>query len=284
MILFQMFKQKRSCDFLCDRRQKITLLKMNNCLCRIGGNMKKILSCLLLFPALFSASSQSAMLAVEAGVMDWQSKASDYFGEAKDNNPFVKVKGFTANEYGDLYGHVTFEDPDDNAMYGTEINLIGQINLGDSDWNLYGQVFDKSKPKWGETNTLLGISWDKDIDDYYLQVALAGHYVDATYQAFDKDFEGGFNGGYFYVMLSKNLNVFDQNFKLSWWQEHYFARDDEYLIMAGDGKDFGFNGQFSVNWSFTENLSLNLSYRYAENNLGKQGYQDAIFYSVQYKL
>ncbi|QYJ78740.1 outer membrane protein OmpK [Shewanella acanthi] len=246
--------------------------------------MKKILFCSLLFPVFISVPAQSAMLAVEAGVMDWQSKASDYFGEAKDNNPFLKLKGFTANEYGDLYGHVTLEDPDNSSMYGTEINLVGQINIGDSDWNLYGQVFDKSKPKWGETNTLLGISWDKNIANTYFQVALAGHIVDATYQIFDKDFDGGFNGGYVYLMASRDVSVFDQNLTLTWWQEHYFARNDDYLILSGDEKDFGFNGQFNINWALSESTSINLSYRYSENNLGKQGYHDAIFYSFQYKL
>ncbi len=246
--------------------------------------MKNKILCSLVMSACFAAPSQAAMLAVEAGVMDWQSKASDYFGEAKDNNPFIKIKGATGNAFGDIYAHVTFEDPDDSAMYGTEINLIGQINLGDTDWNLYGQVFDKSKPMWGETNTLLGISWDKDIGDTYFQVALAGHMVDATYKSFDADFEGGFNGGYVYLMASKNINLFEQDFKLTWWQEHYFGRDDDYLALSGDEKDFGLNGQLNINWSFTQNMSFNLSYRYSENNLGKQGYHDAIFYSLQYKL
>lgn len=246
--------------------------------------MNTKLLCPLIITACLGGNCQAAMLAVEAGMMDWQSKASDYFGEAKDNNPFITLKGAVGNDYGDIYGHVKWEDPDDGAYYGTEINVIGQINLGETDWNLYGQVFDKSKPSWGETNTMLGLSWDKSYGDTYLQVALAGHFVDATYKSFDANFEGGFNGGYVYLLASHQLNLFQQYFKLTWWQEHFFDREDDYLVLSGDGKDFGFNGAVSVNWSFTKNLSFILSYRYAENNLGKQGYHDAIFYSLQYQL
>lgn len=92
--------------------------------------MNKKLIYPLIISACLSGTCQAAMLAVEAGMMDWQSKASGYFGEAKDNNPFITLKGAVANDYGDIYGQVKWEDPDDGAYYGTEINVIGQINLG----------------------------------------------------------------------------------------------------------------------------------------------------------
>ncbi|TKB55421.1 nucleoside-specific channel-forming Tsx family protein [Ferrimonas aestuarii] len=232
-----------------------------------------------------SASTQAGMLAVEAGVMDWGSNAEQHFGEGKSENSFVKIKGATGNAFGDIYAHLQLEDIEDSEMIGSEINLIGQINIGDSDWNWYGQVFNKQKPVWSETNTLLGISWDKSFDNgLYAQVAFGGHVVTADYKHFDSDFKGGFNGGYNYLALIKPFELWGQSFTAIWWQEHYFGRDDLYLELSGDGSDFGFNGSAILQWHLGEQLSANLTYKYADNNLGKQGFHDGLFYALQYNF
>lgn len=246
---------------------------------------KKILSGIAALSVCIPLTSNAAMLSVEAGLMDWRNSASNYFGEAKNDNPYIKMIGAYGTDFGDIYTHVSLENIDDTDFFGTEINLVGQINLSDTDFNLYGQVFDKSMPVWGETNTLLGFSWDKSYDDTYVQLALAAHIVNATYKAFDSNFdEQGFNGGYVYLNISQDLNIFNQNFKFIWWQEFYFGRNEHYLALAGDMEDFGFNGQLRANWIINNNWSTAISYRYAENNLGKKGYHDAFFYSVQYKF
>ncbi|ABV89336.1 hypothetical protein [Shewanella pealeana] len=246
---------------------------------------KKLQSGIAALALSISFSSNAAMLAVETGLMDWRSSASDYFGESKNNNPYIKMIGAHGTALGDIYGHVTLENFDNTDIYGTEINLVGQINIGETDFNLYGQVFDKSMPVWGETNTLLGLSWDKNYDNTYVQLAFAAHIVNATYKAFDSNFdEQGFNGGYAYLNISHDLSLFDQDFKFVWWQEFYFGRNEQYLELAGDMEDFGFNGQLRANWIINNNWSVGVSYRYAENNLGKKGYHDAFFYSVQYKF
>jgi len=230
-------------------------------------------------------ASQAGMLAVEAGVMDWSQQAEDYFGEGKSENSFIQMKGATGSAFGDLYAHVKLEDIEDSEAMGSEINIIGQINMGDSDFNWYGQVFNKQKPVWSETNTTLGVSWDKQFDNgLYAQLALAGHIVTADYKHFNSDFKGGFNGGYFIYTLMKDFDIGEQNFSFVWWQEHFFGRDDLYLKLSGDGKDFGFNGSAILRWHFHEQISAALTYRYAENNMGKDGFHDGVFYSLQYNF
>ncbi|MGI2261608.1 hypothetical protein [Shewanella sp. GXUN23E] len=247
--------------------------------------VKKLLSAAVVAALLSPTVANASMFAIEAGVMDWNSNATETFGDFKDTNSFVTVKGATGSAFGDIYGHVKLENFEDSDLLGSEINLVGQINLGDTDFNLYGQVFDKSMPNWGETNTLLGVSWDRSYDNTYVQVALAAHVVNATYKAFDKSFdEQGFNGGYAYINLSHHTSFMDHNVSFIWWQEVFFGRDDFYLKLAGDIEDVGFNGQFIAKWHTTENWSAAISYRYAENNMGKVGYHDGIFYSLQYNF
>ncbi|WP_252009200.1 outer membrane protein OmpK [Ferrimonas sp. SCSIO 43195] len=227
--------------------------------------------------------AHAGMLAVEAGLMDWGSQAEDHFGKGKSENSFIKIKGATGNAFGDLYAHVQLEDVEDSEMIGSEINIVGQINIGQSDFNWYGQVFNKQKPVWSETNTLLGLSWDKTYDnDLYAQLAVAGHIVTADYKHFDGDFEGGFNGGYVIYTLSKGFSLGEHAFSMVWWQEHYFGRDDLYLSLSGDGEDFGLNGSAILRWHATDSLSASLTYKYANNNLGKEGFHDGLFYGLQY--
>ncbi|MBV7317459.1 outer membrane protein OmpK [Shewanella sp. NIFS-20-20] len=247
--------------------------------------VKKLLFSAIVATFFSPVTVNAAMLAIETGVMNWNSNATETFGEFKDANSFVSIKGATGSEFGDIYGHVKLENFDNSNLLGSEINLVGQINLADTDFNLYGQVFDKSMPNWGETNTLLGLSWDKSYDSTYVQLALAAHVVNATYKAFDKSFdEQGFNGGYAYINFSHSTSVMGQDFSFIWWQEVFFGRNDFYLQLAGDVEDVGFNGQFIAKWHANTHWSAAVSYRYAENNMGKKGYHDGIFYSVQYNF
>ncbi|WP_028109900.1 outer membrane protein OmpK [Ferrimonas futtsuensis] len=239
---------------------------------------------------LTSIPAQAAMLAVETGVMDWGSKAENHFGDGKSENEFITLKGATGNAFGDVYGHVKLEDFTDSEMIGSEINLVGQINIGDSDWNWYGQVFNKQKPVWSETNTTLGLSHDKTWDNgLYTQVALAGHIVTSDYAHFRKangePFDAnGFNGGYLWLCATQDLELAGHHFSLGWWQEHFFGRGDDYLMVSGDGEDHGFNGQLTLRYHIGAGLSASLQYRYAENNLGKKGYHDGLFYALQYNF
>lgn len=252
--------------------------------------MRKTTALLVLMSAIIIPRPSVAMLAVEVGIMDWSSSAEDYFGQGKSENEFITIKGATGNAFGDIYAHVKLEDFTHSNMLGSEINIVGQINIADSDFNWYGQVFNKQKPVWSETNTLLGLSFDKSWSNaWHTQVAVAAHIVTSDYHQFSKpdgtQFEtNGFNGGYVWLSTNRSFNAFNQDFTFGWWQEHFFGRGEDYLAVSGDTEDFGFNGQLTLRWHVTDNTSGALQYRYAENNLGKEGFHDAIFYSMQYNF
>ncbi|WP_237524139.1 hypothetical protein [Shewanella sp. KX20019] len=252
--------------------------------------MKKTALMMGLLGGMIVPAASASMLAIETGIMDWSDSTEAYFGEGKSENEFVTIKGATGSAFGDVYAHIKLEDFTDSDMIGSEINIIGQINIGDSDFNWYGQVFSKQKPVWSETNSLLGFSHDKTWDNgWYTQVAVAGHIVTSDYNHFskpdgDKFDANGFNGGYAYLALNKSFSALSQDFTFGWWQEHYFGRGDDYLVVSGDVEDHGFNGQATLRWHVAGGLSAAIQYRYAQNNLGKEGWQNAIFYSMQYNF
>lgn len=252
--------------------------------------MKKATLRIGLIGAMAVPAANASMIAVEAGLRDWSDSAEEYFGKGKSENEFIKIKGATGNAFGDMYTHFNIEDFADSDMIGSEFNFVGQINLGESDFNLYGQVFNKQKPVWSETNTTLGLSHDKTWGSgWYTQVALAAHIVTSDYNRFRKpDGErfdaNGFNGGYVYLAVNKRFNQLNQDFTVDWWQEHFFGRGEDYLVASGDGESHGFNGMASLRWHILDSVSAAVQYRYAQNNLGKKGWHNGIFYSMQYNF
>ena len=248
---------------------------------------------LILLPTIIlSLSSQAyaGMTELELGYMNWSDNATDYFGKAKDNNEWILIRGETGTDFGDVYAHVKLEDFLDDNMVGSEINVAGQIHLTESGFNLYGQVFAKLANNWSETNMMLGLSHDRFWDNgIHTQVAVAVDYVTSDYALVGKG-DGsqyqvnGFNGGYIWLSLDKNFDFLDQKFGISWFQENYFLRGDEYLEVAGDMNDFGINGRLAVSYFISESVSTSLQYRYYNNNGGKSGFHDGIFYSIVYSF
>ncbi len=235
---------------------------------------------------LASQTAYASNFTIESGLMDWSHKAEESFGEQRSENAFVKIQGFNATDFGDIYGNVLIEDPDEQEEMGIEVVLIGQVNLKDTNFNLYNQVYVKNEPDWSETLVLPGISWDKGFDNgTYFQTAIALNYVIADYRGLGvPGWENGYNGLYLAMTATKDLNLLEQSFSLMWSQEQYFFRDDLYTEITTEDKSFGLNGWLVLDWHTTENLSLALSYRYSYNNMGLKGYSDGVFYSIKYSF
>jgi hypothetical protein len=85
----------------------------------------KLIFCSLIYISSLSANASDFTL--ESGVMDWSHKAEKVFGKQRSENAFVKLHGYNATDFGDLYGNVLIEDPDDQEEMGIEVVLIGQI-------------------------------------------------------------------------------------------------------------------------------------------------------------
>ncbi|MCL1046540.1 hypothetical protein L2737_14595 [Shewanella electrodiphila] len=246
--------------------------------------MKKNLCLLALL--LQTSITYATDFTLEAGVMDWSDKAEEAFGDQRSTNPFLKLHGYNATEFGDIYGNVQLEDIDKSAELGVEVVLIGQANLGETGFNLYSQVYVKNEPDWSETLILPGISWDKVLNNgLYVQAAVAANFVVADYRGLGvTNWENGYNGGYLTLTASKGFTLWEQNFNLMWNQEHYFGRDDLYLNITGEDEAFGYNGWLVLDWQIIPSAAMSLSYRYSQNNMGLKGYSDGVFYSLKYNF
>ncbi|MDG5899448.1 hypothetical protein E2650_05920 [Shewanella xiamenensis] len=247
-------------------------------------NKLKLIFCFSV--SIFSLSTHAANFILESGVMDWSQKAEDSFGKQRSENAFIKVHGSNATDFGDIYGNVLIEDPDDQEEMGIEVVLIGQANLPNSDFNFYSQVYVKNEPDWSETIILPGVSWDKVFENgLYFQSAATLNYVIADYRGLGIDgWENGYNGLYFTITTSKDFSLFDQDFSVMWTQEHYIFRDELYTSITREEKSFGFNGWLVIDWHILKQLSAAISYRYSNNNMGVKGYSDGVFYSLKYSF
>lgn len=247
-------------------------------------NFLKLL--LLIFASILSLSSYASNFTLESGIMDWSKKAEDVFGKQRSENAFIKLHGYNETDFGDIYGNVLIEDFDDQEEMGMEVVLIGQINLPNSNFNAYNQVYVKNEPDFSETIILPGISWDKILENgFYFQSALTLNYVIADYRGLGIDgWKNGYNGLYFTLTTSRDFSVLGQSFSVMWNQEHYLFRDELYTTITGEKKSFGFNGWLVIDWHVTEKLAAAISYRYSNNNMGVNGYSDGVFYSLKYNF
>ncbi|HDS7284661.1 TPA: hypothetical protein QH594_004273 [Escherichia coli] len=70
------------------------------------------------------------------------------------------------------------------------------------------------------------------------------------------------------------------NFTGSGWYE--FDRDATYA--AGNGGKEGLNGAVALWWNATSYITTGIQYRYADDKLGEDFYQDAIIYSIKFNF
>ena len=73
-----------------------------------------------------------------------------------------------------------------------------------------------------------------------------------------------------------------EKFTLTNWNEYEFDRDATYA--AGNGGKEGLNGAVALWWNATSHITTGIQYRYADDKLGEDFYQDAIIYSIKFNF
>ncbi|HBB1148496.1 TPA: hypothetical protein J0860_002303, partial [Escherichia coli] len=53
---------------------------------------------------------------------------------------------------------------------------------------------------------------------------------------------------------------------------------------AGNGGKEGLNGAVALWWNATSHITTGIQYRYADDKLGEDFYQDAIIYSIKFNF
>ncbi|HAI4330636.1 TPA: outer membrane protein OmpK, partial [Escherichia coli] len=100
-------------------------------------------------------------------------------------------------------------------------------------------------------------------------------YTDQTYYTGDNGYVAGWVAGYSFMLGS-------EKFTLTNWNEYEFDRDATYA--AGNGGKEGLNGAVALWWNATSHITTGIQYRYADDKLGEDFYQDAIIYSIKFNF
>ena len=79
-----------------------------------------------------------------------------------------------------------------------------------------------------------------------------------------------------------NFMLGSEKFTLTNWNEYEFDRDATYA--AGNGGKEGLNGAVALWWNATSHITTGIQYRYADDKLGEDFYQDAIIYSIKFNF
>lgn len=122
---------------------------------------------------------------------------------------------------------------------------------------------------------LYGIGYNFTGSGWWFKPFFAKRYTDQTYYTGDNGYVAGWVAGYSFMLGS-------EKFTLTNWNEYEFDRDATYA--AGNGGKEGLNGAVALWWNATSHITTGIQYRYADDKLGEDFYQDAIIYSIKFNF
>ena len=224
---------------------------------------------------------------VSMNYLDWTQHTTHKSGNSshKDDFAYLELEGGAGNSRGELYGFFDLENPfnsktdsdaGDNQRY--TFKTTGRFYLGDSGFNAYGHVYGTySLPGNGgnfhEVNTLYGIGYNTNFHGLWFKPLAALHYVDQTFYSGNNGYVLGWVAGY-------DFNMWNEKFSVTNWHEMEFNRNERY----GNGGRNGINGALALWWTPVPSVTTGIQYRYADNKLGEDFYQQAIVYSIKYNF
>lgn len=255
--------------------------------------MKKTLLCTVALASFIGNANAEIVLGYKDGFaninvnyLDWshntEKKSKDT--TRKKDFVYIELEGGANFNWGELYGFIDLEnplnkqheEPSKNQRY--TIKTTARIYLGDTDFNLYGHLYgtwslpgEKYGGNFHEVNTLLGVGYNTAFGDLWFKPFIALHYVDQSFYSGTNGYVLGWVAGY-------NFKMFEEDFMVTNWNEFEFGRHKRY------GKRSGINGAIALWWNATSHLSTGIQYRYANNKLGDNFYQDAVIFTLKYNF
>ena len=153
------------------------------------------------------------------------------------------------------------------------------VFLGDTGFNLYlhayGTYGSANRVNFHDDMFLYGIGYNFTGSGWWFKPFFAKRYTDQTYYTGDNGYVAGWVAGYNFMLGS-------EKFTLTNWNEYEFDRDATYA--AGNGGKEGLNGAVALWWNATSHITTGIQYRYADDKLGEDFYQDAIIYSIKFNF
>lgn len=250
---------------------------------------KTTIAALIAATAAFSAQAeyQWGFANVSMNYLDWTPHTTHKSGNSthKDDFAYLELEGGAGFNWGELYGFFDLEnafnskndsDAGDNQRY--TFKTTARIYLGDTGFNAYGHVYGTySLPGNGgnfhEVNTLYGIGYNTDFHGLWFKPFAALHYVDQTFYSGNNGYVLGWVAGY-------DFNLWDEKFSITNWNEIELNRHERY----GNGGRDGVNGALALWWTPVPSVTTGIQYRYADNKLGEDFYQQAVVYSIKYNF
>lgn len=250
---------------------------------------KTTIAALIAATAAFSAQAeyQWGFANVSMNYLDWTPHTTHKSGNSthKDDFAYLELEGGAGFSWGELYGFFDLEnafnskndsDAGDNQRY--TFKTTARIYLGDTGFNAYGHVYGTySLPGNGgnfhEVNTLYGIGYNTEFNGLWFKPFAALHYVDQTFYSGNNGYVLGWVAGY-------DFNLWNEKFSVTNWNEIELNRNDRY----GNGGRDGVNGALALWWTPAPSVTTGIQYRYADNKLGEDFYQQAVVYSIKYNF
>lgn len=232
------------------------------------------------------AEQESGFVNLSVNYWDWSEGTRERSGKKSFN--YVGAEAGSSHEWGDVYGFLYLQNPGKGSwkeeqqdehgadQFRIEAKATINVNIGESGWNLYGDIFNFSDSFGGyEQNLIAGVSYDFKADNgFWIRPFLGSHYVH------NSGIGAGFNGVMTGWALGYTWFIEDQKITLFNWNEIELLRSDEYAAINGDKT--GLNGAASLWYHYNEQLSFGLQYRYAKDKLGSNSYQDGFIYTTKF--
>jgi len=243
---------------------------------------------LMLIAAPVFAEQQSGFANVSVNYWDWSQGTQDRSG--KKSFSYVGAEAGAGYDWGDVYGFLYLQNPgkgsfkeEQQGQHGAdqfriEAKTTVNINIGESKWSWYGDIFNFSDSAGGyEQNLIAGLSYEFNADNgFWMRPFLGAHYVH------NSDIGAGFNGVMTGWALGYTAFIGDHKLTFFNWNEIELFRADEYAGINGDKT--GLNGAASLWYQYNDQLSFGIQYRYAKDKLGANTYQNGFIYTTKYSF
>ncbi|CAM3491585.1 outer membrane protein OmpK [Parendozoicomonas haliclonae] len=216
-------------------------------------------------------------------------------GAQKRDFNYISFDGGMGFTWGEFYGFFDLENPgqdrdekDGGDAFRTAHKVTFHYYLGDTNFTLYSHIYNADSKGFTETNYLGGMGYRFATESgLWVKPFIAANYTDSS-AAFPSSYPGGksasfsgYNGmvagwtaGYAFEVMGQPLMVTN-------WNEIEFDRAAEYKASNGDR---GVNGAVALWWTPVEKITAGIQYRYAEEKLGVDGYQNAMIYTLKYNF
>lgn len=230
--------------------------------------VKKLASLLFILHILHANSSFQN---ISINKLNWSNSTKIKTSHQQKNFTYIELEGGATFNWGEFYGFLDIEGPKANIV----IKPIVDIHINDN-YYLHIQNYLFNSDDYYVNNLVIGVSTKYLLENFWITPFLGSHYKDDSYGSGINGYMAGWSLGY-------NTTIWNQNITLSQWHEMEFQRDKKHYSDA-NGSSSGTQGAIQLFWHIDTTYTNGIQYRYANNTLGYNSYQNAIIYTLKHSF